>query len=57
MKDQLINLRKIITPVDSRTRSRTALEQLEAVKRELEKKWEEIPDADDESVKRDQALS
>lgn len=54
MKNQSINFRKITSPAESRMRTRTAIEQLEEVRRELEKQLEEIPDADDESVKRDQ---
>lgn len=50
--------RKISVPADSRMRSRTAKEQLEAVMRELNKPRDEsVPDADGESAKRDRVLS
>ena len=50
--------RKITVPADSRMRSRTAKEQLEAVMRELNRKQDYlIPDEEDESIKRDIVLS
>lgn len=50
--------RKVTDPADSRMRSRTAKEQLEAVIRELNKPRDEsVPDADDESTRRDRVLS
>lgn len=50
--------RKVTDPADSRMRSRTAKEQLEAVMRELNKPRDEsVPNADDESARRDRVLS
>ena len=55
---QTQQFRKITDPADSRMRSRTAKEQLEAVMRELQRPRDEsVPDADDESAKRDRVLS
>jgi hypothetical protein len=56
MKD--FQFRKISIPADSRMRSRTAKEQLEAVLRELNKEQKDsVPDADDESAQRDRVLT
>lgn len=50
--------RKISSNADSRMRSRTAKEQLEAVLRELERKeTDSVPDADNESAQRDRVLT
>lgn len=50
--------RKVSSPADPRMRSRTAKEQLEAVLRELNKPHDEsVPDADNESAKRDRVLT
>lgn len=56
MKDA--QFRKITDPADSRMRSRTAKEQLEAVLRELQKEQKDsIHDADDESAQSDRVLT
>lgn len=50
--------RKITAGSDSRMRSRTAKEQLEAVLRELNRQEpDSVPGADDESAKRDRVLT
>ena len=50
--------RKLTSQADSRMRSRTAKEQLEAVLRELQREQKDsIPDADDESAQRDRVLT
>lgn len=59
MMDTTTNqFRKISSNADSRMRSRTAKEQLEAVLRELERKeTDSVPAADDESTTRTGVLS
>ena len=59
MMDTTTNqFRKISSNADSRMRSRTAKEQLEAVLRELERKeTDSVPNADDESAQRDRVLT
>ena len=55
---QDFQFRKTTSPADSRMRSRTAKEQLEAVLRELQKEQKDsIHDADDESTQRDRVLT
>jgi len=59
MMDTTTNqFRKISSNADSRMRSRTAKEQLEAVLRELDRKEpDSVPGADDESAQRDRVLT
>ena len=55
---QDFQFRKVSSNADSRMRSRTAKEQLEAVLRELERKeTDSVPNADDESAQRDRVLT
>ena len=55
---QDFQFRKVSSNADSRMRSRTAKEQLEAVLRELERKEpDSVPAADDESAQRDRVLT
>lgn len=50
--------RKTTSDADSRMRSRTAKEQLDAVLRELGREEKDsIPDADDESAQRERVLT